>query len=173
MRRTICGTSYAAHSDDAGRVYHPRVVVHRESHECCRYASRLGAPRDCSDEGGVLSARGQATPFVYASSVLDSLIDLVAGSVLSQTYKCGESSVTKWVVVSQRAKSCRVRTAEEDMLQESDSIHVIACFVGKKGIGQRGRRERVSLYFSTSFLFSCVRNGCQRWYQVHVGGVFN
>jgi len=45
--------------------------------------------------------------------------------------------------------------------------------VGKKRISQRGRRVRVSLYFSTSFLFSCVRNGCQRWYQVHVGGVFN
>jgi len=46
--------------------------------------------------------------------------------VLSQTYKCGGSSVTKWVVVSQRAKSCRVSTAEEDMLQDSDSIRVIA-----------------------------------------------
>ena len=36
-------------------------------------------------------------------------------------------------------------------------------FAGKKRMGQRGRRERVSLYFSTSCLFSCsvliVRGG--------------
>jgi len=31
----------------------------------------------------------------------------------------------------------------------------------------------VSLYFGTSCLFSCVSIDCQRWYQVHVGGVFN
>ena len=46
-------------------------------------------------------------------------------------------------------------------------------FAGKKRIGQSGRRERVSLYFSTSCLFSCVRIDCQRWYEVHVGGLFN
>ena len=34
-------------------------------------------------------------------------------------------------------------------------------FAGKKRMGQRGRRERVSLYFSTSCLFSCVRIDCQ------------
>ena len=50
---------------------------------------------------------------------------------------------------------------------------VRSVFAGKKRMGQRGQRERVSLYFSTSCLFSCVRIGCQRWYQVHVGGVFN
>ena len=44
-------------------------------------------------------------------------------------------------------------------------------FAEKKKMGQRGQRERVSLYFSTSCLFSCVRICCQRWYQVHVGGV--
>ena len=43
---------------------------------------------------------------------------------------------------------------------------------GKKRIGQRGRRERVSLYFSTSCLFSCFRIDCQRWYEMHVGGLF-
>jgi len=46
-------------------------------------------------------------------------------------------------------------------------------FAGKKRMGQRGRRERVSLYFSTSCLFSCVRIDCQRWYEMHVGGLFN
>jgi len=46
-------------------------------------------------------------------------------------------------------------------------------FTGKKRMGQRGRRERVSLYFSTSCLFSCVRIDCQRWYEIHVGGLFN
>ena len=29
-------------------------------------------------------------------------------------------------------------------------------FAGKKRMGQRGWRERVGLYFSTSCLFSCV-----------------
>jgi len=48
-------------------------------------------------------------------------------------------------------------------------------FAGKKRMGQRGQREslRVSLYFSTSCLFSCVRIDCQRWYEMHVGGLFN
>jgi len=46
-------------------------------------------------------------------------------------------------------------------------------FAGKKRIGQSGRRERVSLYFSTSCLFSCVRIDCQRWYEIHVGGLFD
>jgi len=45
--------------------------------------------------------------------------------------------------------------------------------MGKKMMGQRGRRERVSLYFNTSCLFSCARNGCQRWYQVNVTVVLN
>ena len=40
-------------------------------------------------------------------------------------------------------------------------------------MGQRGRRERVSLYFSTSCLFSCVGIDCQRWYEMHVGGFFD
>ena len=32
----------------------------------------------------------------------------------------------------------------------------------------------VSLYFCTSCLFSqCVRIDCQRWYEVHVGGLFD
>jgi len=31
----------------------------------------------------------------------------------------------------------------------------------------------VSLYFSTSCLFSCVHIDCQRWYEVHVGGLFD
>ena len=35
-------------------------------------------------------------------------------------------------------------------------------FAGKKRMGQRGLRERVSLFFSTSCLFSCVCIGCQR-----------
>jgi len=34
-------------------------------------------------------------------------------------------------------------------------------FAGKKRMGQRGRRERVSLYFNTSCLFSCVHIDCQ------------
>jgi len=34
-------------------------------------------------------------------------------------------------------------------------------FAGKKRMGQRGQRERVRLYFSTSCLFPCVRIGCQ------------
>jgi len=38
---------------------------------------------------------------------------------------------------------------------------------------QRGRRERVSLYFGSSCLFSCVRIDCQRWYEMHVGGFFD
>jgi len=48
-------------------------------------------------------------------------------------------------------------------------------FAGKKRMGQRGWRERVSLSFSTSclFKFSCVRIGCQRWYEMHVGGLFD
>ena len=37
----------------------------------------------------------------------------------------------------------------------------------------RGRRETVSLYFSTSCLFSCVRIDCQRWYEMHVDGLFD
>jgi len=31
----------------------------------------------------------------------------------------------------------------------------------------------VSLYFGTSCLFSCVRIDCQRWYEMHVGGLFD
>jgi len=46
-------------------------------------------------------------------------------------------------------------------------------FAGKKRMGQRGRRERVSLYFSTLCLFSCVRIDCRRWYEMHVGGLFD
>ena len=46
-------------------------------------------------------------------------------------------------------------------------------FAGKKRMGQRGRKERVSLYLSTSCFFSCVRIDCQRWYEVHVGGLFD
>ena len=46
-------------------------------------------------------------------------------------------------------------------------------FAGKKRMGPTEQSERVSLCFSTSCLFSCVRIGCQRWYEVHVGGVFN
>jgi len=46
-------------------------------------------------------------------------------------------------------------------------------FAGKKKMGQRERRERVSLYFSTSCFFSCVRIGCQRWYEMHVGSLFD
>ena len=46
-------------------------------------------------------------------------------------------------------------------------------FAGKKRRGQRGQRERVSLYFRTSCSFPCVRIDCLRLYQVHVGGVFN
>jgi len=45
----------------------------------------------------------------------------------------------------------------------------MSVFAGKKRMGERGRRERVGLHFSTSCLFSCVRIGCQRWY--HVGGM--
>jgi len=45
-------------------------------------------------------------------------------------------------------------------------------FAGKKRMGQRGLRERVSLFFSTSCLFSCVHIDCQRWYEIHVGGLF-
>ena len=40
-------------------------------------------------------------------------------------------------------------------------------------MGQRRWRKRVSLYFSTSCLFSCVRIDCQRWYEMHVGGLFD
>ena len=46
-------------------------------------------------------------------------------------------------------------------------------FAGKKRMGQRGWREKVSLYFSTSCLFSCVRIDFQRWYEMHVGGLFD
>ena len=53
------------------------------------------------------------------SSLLDSVVERVAGSVPSQTYKCDGGNVTEWVVVSQRARSCRVSTAEEDLLQNS------------------------------------------------------
>ena len=42
-------------------------------------------------------------------------------------------------------------------------------FAGKKRMGQKGRRDRISLYFSSSCLLSCVRIDCQRWYQVYVG----
>jgi len=45
-------------------------------------------------------------------------------------------------------------------------------FAGKKRMGQRGRRERDSLYFSTSCLFSFFID-CQRWYEMHVGGLFD
>jgi len=31
----------------------------------------------------------------------------------------------------------------------------------------------VSLYFGTLCLFSCVRIDCQRWFEVHVGGMFS
>ena len=40
-------------------------------------------------------------------------------------------------------------------------------------MGQRGWRERVSLYFSTSCLFWYVRIDWQRWYEMHVGGLFD
>jgi len=46
-------------------------------------------------------------------------------------------------------------------------------FAGKMRMVQRGRRERVSLYFSTSCLFSCVRIDCQRWHEMQVGGLFD
>jgi len=45
------------------------------------------------------------------------------------------------------------------------------CLRGRRGWVQRGQRETVSLYFSTSCLFSCVRIDCQRWYEMHVGGL--
>ena len=61
---------------------------------------------------------------------------------------------------------------KKGLKEECFRCEVKSVFAGKKRMGQRERRERVSLYFSTSSLFSCVRIGCQRWYQVHVGGVF-
>jgi len=47
------------------------------------------------------------------ASVLDSVVDRVAGSVLQETYSCGGGTVTEWVVVSQRARSYSVSTADE------------------------------------------------------------
>ena len=46
--------------------------------------------------------------------------------------------------------------------------------VEKKVIGARRRRETDNLYFNTLCLFSqaCVRIDCQRWYKVHVAGLF-
>ena len=44
---------------------------------------------------------------------------------------------------------------------------------GRNGWVQRGRREMVSLYFGTLYLFPCVRIDCQRWYKVHIGGLFS
>ena len=47
------------------------------------------------------------------------------------------------------------------------------CLWRRRGWVERGQREMVSLYFSTLCFFSCVRIDCQRWYEVHVGGLFN
>jgi len=84
-----------------------------------------------------------------ASSVLDSVVDWVVGSVLSQTYKCSGSSVTEWVVVSQRAKFCRVSTAGEDMLRHvarfgcHNTPNTIECFNTFWGLfSQRWRKRR-------------------------------
>ena len=47
------------------------------------------------------------------------------------------------------------------------------CLRGRRGWVQRGPREMVSLYFSTSCLLSCVRIDSQRCYEAHVGGLFS
>jgi hypothetical protein len=62
-----------------------------------------------------------------AGSPEASVVDRVAGSVLSEPYKCGDGSVTEWVVVSQRARSCRA-SAEASQMQrtDADSICVMA-----------------------------------------------
>ena len=64
------------------------------------------------------------------TSVLDSAVDRVAGSVLQLSYICGGGTVTEWVVVSQGTRSCNVSTAERDMMQNSaspDAIRVMEC----------------------------------------------
>ena len=80
------------------------------------------------------------------ASIFDPVVDRVAGSVLSQIYKCGGVVVTEWVVVSQRAWSCRVSTVEEDMMQDSavpnaDAIRVIAWVEFKTKPSQRGATD--------------------------------
>ena len=72
-------------------------------------------------------------------------------------------------------RGCRVvrQTANEQPVAWSDSWSHVSrgvCLRGRRGWLQRGWREMVSLSFSTSCLFTCVRMDCQRWYEVHVGG---
>ena len=51
-----------------------------------------------------------------------SVVDRVAGSVLSESYKCGGGSVTEWVVVSQGATALERQEADAD----SSAIRVMA-----------------------------------------------
>ena len=47
------------------------------------------------------------SPEASAGSPEASVVNRVAGSVLSESYACGDGSVTEWVVVSQCAQSYR------------------------------------------------------------------
>ena len=56
-----------------------------------------------------------------------SVVDRVAGSVLSESYSCGGGSITEWVVVSQCAQSCRLSSEEGDTQSPgADAIRVMA-----------------------------------------------
>jgi len=77
------------------------------------------------------------------ASVLDSVVDRVAGSVLQETYFCGGGTVTELVVVSQRARSYSVSTADEELQQNSaspDAIRVMA-WVELNKTSQRGATD--------------------------------
>jgi len=82
--------------------------------------------------------------FAPETYIFDPVVDRVAGSVLSQTYKCGGVGVTEWVVVSQRAKSCLVSTAHEDIMHDSavpDAIRVMAWVEFKTKTSKRGATD--------------------------------
>jgi hypothetical protein len=67
-------------------------------------------------------AKGQKTFSPEAS-----VVDRVAGSVLSESYTCGGGHVTEWIVLSQCAKACRVGSEEGDSQSPgADSIRVMA-----------------------------------------------
>ena len=58
-----------------------------------------------------------------------SVVDRVAGSVLSESYRCEEARVKEWAVVSQLARSCQVSQVEQEadgLELARDSIRVVA-----------------------------------------------
>ena len=116
-------------------------------HETYRLARRLSG---CRDEAAWLARQqpdlvGGRLPFSFMSELQVSLalpgskdqhyaaeasvVDRVAGSVLSSSYKCGGGDVTEWVVLSQLARSnhaITVKTEADGLELARDSIRVVA-----------------------------------------------